>query len=393
MNKSKFYLHTVLYNLIYMSLSGTVIQTFFIEKGVSENNVNVFLSVMQIVQIATILLFMKKSDNCKNVIKFSGYVFLLNTPITIFLTVLSCFTESESIYWIMYLTGVISNICFGIYNVLYYKLPYHIMNMKEYGRVFSISGVIVGITCALFSFILFFMQKSFGYFQAMKMIYIFVLMMLFAYVVITNSFKAIHSPQKTEEKTKISILKYKPFNYLIVPNILRGFSLGIIGTVATIGYYENLIDTGSSGIIVIITYIVTIVGCFMYSRLVNRVKERNILLFSSIAVAVFMPLIVVGNTFSFMAFYAIDYFFVIIINYSVPVTVTKICDYKVMGQYSAGRMLLNTLGTSLAGFVCIPMIDILGVTATMFLSGIFQLISGLGYYFYIVKGGFYEDHL
>jgi hypothetical protein len=63
--------------------------------------------------------------------------------------------------------------------------------------------------------------------------------------------------------------------------------------------------------------------------------------------------------------------------------VTKIADYDIIGQYSAGRMLLNTLGTSIAGFVCIWLFDRIGVVATMAMSGGLQLFSGVGYYVYL----------
>lgn len=393
MNTTKFYFQCILNNIISMCLTGAVIQTFFMEKGIGENDVNVFLSIMQIIQVLTIFLFMKKSDSCKNVIRVTAFVYLLNVPLTAFLIILSFFSESKNVYVLMYLTGMVSNICFGINNVLSYKLPYYIMDMKQYGKLLSISGIIIGVTSTLFSLLLSFMQKSFGYFQAMKIIYLAVLLMVFSYTVITNSFKNVYVEREKEENKRISILKYKPFLYLIVPNILRGFSLGMINIIVTVGYFVGLIDSFSSSILIVITNVITVLGCFAYSRSVNKIKEKNLLLFSSIAVTVLMPLIVIGNTVTFLIFYAFAFFFVIIINYGVPVTVTKICNEKVMGQYSAGRMLLNTLGTSLAGFLCVPMIELFGAFLTMLICGVFQLLSGLGYYFYIVKEGFYEDNL
>ena len=55
-------------------------------------------------------------------------------------------------------------------------------------------------------------------------------------------------------------------------------------------------------------------------------------------------------------------------------------DYKIAGQYSSGRMLLNTLGVSLAGFVSIPMFRAIGVVPTLVIAGAMQVISGTGYF-------------
>ncbi len=392
-NKEKFYLHSVFYNLIYMTLSGAVIQTFFLEKGISENNVNIFLSVMQIIQIVSIFMFQKKSDELKNIIKVTACVFFLTAPFCALLIILSFFDIGDGIYVLMYITGIICNVAFGIYSILSYKFPYLIIDMKEYGKMLSVSGIIIGVVCTLFSALLSFLQEGLGYFHAMKIIYLATLLFLFAYVIITFSFKSKYKEKVQANDQKISLLKYKPFLKLIVPNLLRGFSLGVMNIPVTIGYYLNLLDSTSAGMIVIITNVVTVIGCFVYSQAVNKIKDRSVILISSIAVCVFMPLMVIGNTLNFLIFYTVAYFFVILINYSVPVAVTKIADYSVMGQYSAGRMLLNTLGTSLAGFLCIGLMERTSSLTFMLFVGALQLLSGAGYYFYMKKEILNEDNL
>ncbi len=392
-NKGKFYLHSIFYNLIYLTLSGAVIQTFFLEKGLSENNVNIFLSVMQIIQIAGIFVFQKKSDDLKNIIKATAYIFLLAVPFCAVLIILSFFDIGDGIYVSMYLTGVVCNAAFGIYSVLSYKFPYLIIDMKEYGKMLSLSGVIIGVVCTVFSMLLSFLQGGLGYFNAMKIIYPATLLFICAYVIVTHSFKSKNKERMQEKAEKISLLKYRPFLKLIVPNLLRGFSSGVMNTAVTIGYYLNLLDSTSAGMIVIITNAVTIIGCFVYSQSVNRIKDRSVILISSIAVCIFMPLMVMGNTLSFLFFYTAAFFFVIMINYSVPVAVTKIADYSVMGQYSAGRMLLNTLGMSLAGFLCIGLMQLTSSLTLMLFAGAMQLLSGAGYYFYMKKENLNEDNL
>ena len=91
------------------------------------------------------------------------------------------------------------------------------------------------------------------------------------------------------------------------------------------------------------------------------------------------------STVAFLAFYGIAWFMVVFINYAVPVAVTKIADYDTMGRYSAGRMLINNAGNMLAGFLCVPLFQLIGVQLTMFIFAGLQLVSGSCYYIYMKK--------
>ena len=65
-------------------------------------------------------------------------------------------------------------------------------------------------------------------------------------------------PEKSKEK--INLFKYKPFITLILPNVLRGFCIGIVSMAITIGYYTELIDGVSANYVIIITNSLTIFG-------------------------------------------------------------------------------------------------------------------------------------
>lgn len=231
------------------------------------------------------------------------------------------------------------------------------------------------------------LQSFFPYFDVMRSMYIVSLIFILLAVVITLSMKE-NTPPITEEavKRKRNVLKYKPFTLLIIPNILRGFCFGILGMASTVGYFIEDIDGNSAAILVTITTISSILGSLVYTFLNSRVREKNILIISSDCVCIFLSLMVAFNdTTAFLIFYGLAYFFLHLINNAVPIVVVKIVDYDVVEQYSGGRMLLHTLGLSLFGFVCIPLINLIGVFPTMLLSGLAQLASGAAYYLYLTK--------
>ena len=378
----KYYIHTTLWSIITLVVSGSMAQTFLLEYGLSEEKVTSYFSIMQLMQIFTILLFSKRSDNLKSIVKTLVKSHLLDIPLCL-LFVYLCFVRIENmttLFVLIIVAGAFLSIATGIHNVLAYKLPYLIIDMEYYGTLLAVSGALIGIFNVLFTVISQQLQMKLGYMTAMQYITIIIVAFLGIFPIATGTMKEKMTTAYNETRERINLLRYKPFLALIIPNIARGFCLGMVTMIITIGYFTNLIDGVSANYIIIITNVMQITASFSFSKISMIVPEKYVLLFSSIIVAIMMPLLTIGNTTMFLVVYSILYFVIIILNNAVPLTVTKIIDYKVAGQYSAGRMLLNTLGTSLAGFLCIPMFKMIGVVPTLAIAGGMQMVSGVGYY-------------
>ena len=318
----------------------------------------------------------------KSIVKTLVKSHLLDIPLCL-LFVYLCFVRIENmttLFVLIIVAGAFLSIATGIHNVLAYKLPYLIIDMEYYGTLLAVSGALIGIFNVLFTVISQQLQMKLGYMTAMQYITIIIVAFLGIFLIATGTMKEKMTTAYNETRERINLLRYKPFLALIIPNIARGFCLGMVTMIITIGYFTNLIDGVSANYIIIITNVMQITASFSFSKISMIVPEKYVLLFSSIIVAIMMPLLTIGNTTMFLVVYSILYFVIIILNNAVPLTVTKIIDYKVAGQYSAGRMLLNTLGTSLAGFLCIPMFKMIGVVPTLAIAGGMQMVSGVGYY-------------
>ncbi len=388
-NFKKYYLHGIFNGLINLLFVGSMIQTVLLESGYSENTVNIYTSIMQIIQILCIIIFSKKADKILNIKGTYAKSYLLQIPIIIFIVLFCFFKENNTLFIMFVIASLGFNIALGIHNILSYKMPYKIMPMSLYGKAASLSGMFGGVVCLSFSFILLFLQKKFSFLSVMSITYIisFILPLLCCKTISSfeeKNFDGNHTDSKSSNK--LNYFKYKPFSLLILPNLARGFCLGIITMAVTIGYYTKLLDTTSASYLIIITNAINISSPLVYSYISGKIDERKILLLSSIAVFIFMPLMLLGNrTTMFLLFYGIAFFFINMISYAVPVAVVKIADYNIMGQYTAGRMLLNTLGTSLAGFACIPMFKLFGPLISIIASAALQLFSGFSYYLYMKK--------
>ena len=387
-NKGKYYFNSILEQFMLVFATGSVLQTVLLEMGLTPETTNQFTAVQSAVQILAILAFSMWSDRVKKPIKGYGANCFAFFPFLIFLF-LCCrsWTGSSLLFALLFLTSIIYSKGTGVSNVLSYKMPYEIMDMAEYNKVSATTGVLTGITALALSCGLTWLQGKFSFLDLMQSAFAIAVFTLLVRIFVIFSLKPTHTTsEKKDKSTQCQLFKYKPFTYFIIPNLIRGLSCGLIGMAVSIGYYSGHLDSYSAMLLMVITSVVTILGCGIYAVIAGKIPERSILLAASVGVFCFMPLITAySSTISFLTFYGLAWFMVVFINYAVPVAVTKIADYGTMGRYSAGRMLLHTAGAMLAGFLCVPLFRLIGVQPTMFIFAGMQLASGICYYIYMKK--------
>jgi len=384
MNKIKFFLQTVFATIVNTVVVGSVLQTFMLEKDISEDSVGLYFSVMQVIQILTILFFSKLADRIKNVIKAYGVLYLMYIPFILVLICL-CFYDSEGVLLPIMIFGIVANLAMGLSNILTYKLPYHIMDMKNYGSWNGIAGLLSSVIAFLFSFMMTFLQKKFEYITAVKYIYIATLVLAVLAAVVTFSMKRVESNniKKSGDTNNISLLKYKPFTVMVIPNLLRGFNSGIVSMAVIIGYFVGLLDSFSASVLLIVTQVASVLGYVVYTWFAGR--EKTMLLVCSIVMLLSLPGMIMKDTTVFLAVYGIAQMMITIIGVAVPTAVVRLIDYEVAGQYNGGRMLLHTAGTFFASLLCSTMLKTIGPPATLIVAGFAQLVSGVWYFWYLKR--------
>ena len=155
------------------------------------------------------------------------------------------------------------------------------------------------------------------------------------------------------------------------------------GLKRTGGYFFNVIDKVSGGYVVIITNAAVILSCLLYSRITKKGRNGKIILISAVITAIFISLMLVGkSTVMFLVCYSVGYFAINLLAVAIPVQITEIIDYNAIGQYTAWRMMLFTVGTAIGGFLAIPMSENIGGVFTFAFAGLMFLITGIGYFGY-----------
>ena len=76
------------------------------------------------------------------------------------------------------------------------------------------------------------------------------------------------------------------------------------------------------------------------------------------------------------------FFFNNYISYGVPVIVAENIDYNCLGQYTAWRMALFTGGVAIGGVLVPILLELIGGSGTLLVSGLAMLPCGVGYYLF-----------
>lgn len=386
-NEFKMYISDALYSAILLIVTGPFIQSVMLEMGLTEGMVSSAFGVFQILQGCMMILASPITDKIKNVPRVCAW--LLLSPIAL-LGVLAAFGGGlrgsiMEVYTLFLTGGCVTNIILGIYNVLCYKRPFHIINMKHYGRITANNTVITGVVGVLFSGILTLCLGNFEYFNVIFAFSAMGILMIMVSFFVASTYKRVeinHIEEKCESM-KVNLLRYKPFYALVIPNLFRGIGTGIFGVAVTIGYSEGVLNSISGSYVNIAAYVATFLGGIIYSRISGRIKNGKTIIVSCVLTAMALSsMLVLKNTAIFIAMYTLSYIVINIGDIAIPVSVSEFVDYRVMGRYTAWRMMLHTIGTAIGGFITPVLLTIFGGAVTLIVAGVLRIVTGIGYYLY-----------
>ena len=97
-NKAKYYISSVLEQIMLVFVSGAVLQTVLLEMGLSPEMTNQFTSIQTGVQVVAITIFSVWSDRVRDLIKTYGLSSLLYLPLMLFLFLACSGAISNSIF-------------------------------------------------------------------------------------------------------------------------------------------------------------------------------------------------------------------------------------------------------------------------------------------------------
>lgn len=381
-----FALFSIISNIVLLFSSGALIQSFLLSFGLSEIKVGVITSLYSVTQVMTMVLCSLFSDKIRSIKKVVSYSAL---PQIVFYIAMSIFcvinnVNSVVVYIVAFISVFIQGMALGICNIFIYKLPYLIINMDDYGKISSSIGLIAGVLGVGISAIVKILINSFSYYYVMFGCFSLSVVLLLLQFIFALKIKEVFSHEDSHEKIHFyDVFKHKSFLILSLPNIFRGICLGMTQMIPVFAVKQFNADSNMTASIVVILNIASFLGSFAFLFTEKRMR-LNILCFISnmLFVVPLAAMSLVDNWMLYLSFYFIANIGLYTFSTAVPVYVTKIVPFEIMGAYTSWRMLFTTGGTALGAFICGALIDKVSVPVIMLGVLLLQFICGAVYGLY-----------
>lgn len=332
----------------YPMISGAYMQLFLSNKGMSAYSIGVFSTVVSIILMATSMCLSSFAETKANPLKQSNrLILLISLGFLLFLPTTMLDIDKRFLTLTITVLASVLTVLFALKSILEYKLPYQIIDMAHYGTLSSLNSALVGGVGIganiLFSFII--DSNAFGNPYLVCMIVAFVLFILSW--VLAKQLKIInHSfDQKSKRKASFSeiwrVLKSKEFTIFIIPNALRGITLGITGFITTIAVVMGMSEGDASKLSIMMS-IGTVAASLAYFFLIRKLPVDVIGLIGSILLCaiIFLPK---NNTPVFLVLVLVAITGRVLVDNSVPIMCFHMIDPETAGTYHAWRCILNNI--------------------------------------------------
>lgn len=383
-NFKKYYIYHTLYAIGFMFCSGAIMQTFLLQAGFSERQVYIFNSFIQMAQVLMMVImtfFAGKIRKVKRVTALSYLSLTLLAFIFLLGAIHPAILGKRYLVAIFICAGV-SYIGLGLYTVLAYCLPYHIIDMKDYGKMTSIGGTISGLTTFALSFLHTFIVAKFNYMQATAWFFALAICCFIFTSVLCFSLKELQNTNtvQTSRDDRIAVFKNKHTYILLLPNFTRGIATGVMSVITVVAITTGLLNAVNSSYINIITQVTMLAGSLAYAFCCGKVSSKTLLLISTLGICCAFPFCLTIGKIGFLVLLCATYFFRNITDIAIPVLVTEIIPQNQIGAYTSIRMLVFTGAQAVATLIITPIVSLVGYTGLLVFATLMQLFCGAVYY-------------
>lgn len=387
-NEKRYYVRSACLSVANLYATGTLLQTFLSVNGVSSEMIGTFTATLSVVQMLVILLSSAIVDGMKNPIKAAAacmtcmpVYFLVALPFALWNDV-----PVKLLFGVTLTAGIVQNLFGGLNTVLDYRIPFLIIDMRRYGKLCSVAGLIGGVVMVVFSTVTTWLTAVFDFNRVIAVMYVFSLLGLLAGAVVTAKCKPVFQPPKESSTQKVglrAIFRLRAFWILLLPNLMRGFCSGVNGMLATIGIFELGLNASQGAALSIVFTAMALVGAFCCMKLSGRMYLPKIYLLFSAMICCALPMVMAGHTFPvFVAAYVVVLLATSICDWAVPVLISKVIPYECIGSYTSLRMGTHTGGIALGSLVAGLALGKIPIVWLLLFAGCMQLGSSVVYYLF-----------
>lgn len=384
-NIKKYCIYTTIYNVGFTFCTGAIMQTFLIQVGFSAGQVYVLNSLMQIMQVTMMLIltFLSgKIKRVKTVMSISNLSLCVLTGIFLIGAINPELIKHGYVIAVFIAAGI-SYVGVGLHTILSYCLPYYTIDMKDYGKMTGISTAIAGGVSFLMSLAYSLLLSKFSYMKITSSFFVIAIICFILTSIVCASMRVKNAEINKDDGERngfTSVFKNKHTYVLLIPNFVRGLSVGIFNVIATIAISTSILNETTSSYVNVILQIATFAGNVIFAFAYKKFSTKNLLLLATVGVCISFPFSLEFGAIGFFCCFAVASFFRFITDTAIPVLITEIIPKEQIGSYTSIRMLIFTGAQAVATLLITPLKNVVGYTGVLIFATVMLFICGVTYY-------------
>ena len=384
-NIKKYCIYTTMYNVGFTFCTGAIMQTFLLQVGFSADKVYILNSLMQIMQVAMMLVLTFLSGKIKRV-KLVTSISCLSLSLLTGVFLMGAINPElikHGYVIAVFIVAGISYVGVGLYTILSYCLPYHTIDMKDYGKMTGISVAIAGGVSFLVSLVYSILLSKFSYMKTTATFFAIAIICFILTGIVCASMRARAVEINREDREAndvMAVFKNKNTYILLIPNFTRGLSIGIFNVIATIAISTSILNETTSSYVNLILQIATFMGNVFFAFSYRKRSTKNLLLLATLGACISFPFSLELGIIGFFCFFAVASFFRFVMDTAIPVIITEIIPKEQIGPYTSIRMLIFTGAQAVATLLISPLENAIGYTGVLIFAAVMLFICGITYY-------------
>ena len=383
-NIKKYCIFTTIYNVGFTFCTGAIMQTFLLQAGFLAEQVYILNSLMQIMQVAMMLVLTFLSGKIKRVkaVTSISYLSLIALAAVFLMGAINPELIKHGFVIAVFIVAGVSYVGVGLHTILSYCLPYYTIDMKDYGKMTGISTAIAGGASFLVSLAYSLLLSKLPYMKTTAVFFVIAIVCFIVSSIVCASMreKTAEMDKSQEKGDVIAVFKNKNTYVLLIPNFVRGLSVGIFNVIATIAISMSILNETTSSYVNVILQIATFAGNMFFAFAYKKLSAKNLLLLATLGVCVSFPICLEFGIVGFFCCFAVASFFRFVIDTAIPVLITEIIPQEQIGPYTSIRMLIFTGAQAVATLLVTPLKNAIGYTGVLIFATVMLFICGATYY-------------
>lgn len=336
-------------------VNGSLIQLFLTNRGVSAYYVGLFSTLVSIITVVGMMLCSYLSEKLPKPLKQYQWLYFLQTAVYLAMIPIGCFTMTPmALFLVLSLVACSITFLSSWSGILGYKIPYMTIPFDAYGTYTAASGAITGIVGVVSSFAFSaIINRNLGGNSYLVCICITSLLMLLSWYC-TQRMKPVNdvydapSHNTMSVKKLLEVFRMPLFKHFLVPNTLRGITIGVTNSIALIALYMGLTE-GQASMLPIICALGYVLASFLFHFLSKYMPLPVVAIIGSLLVFVMVSLPHdMPNV--FLTVFLIAYVGRVLVDYAIPVMLIRVVPADIAGIYNAGRNILLNISSTVSVF-------------------------------------------